>query len=514
MIAEGKDFDYLIVGSGISGMTLALLFARLGARVCVLEKSAYPGGSMARFRREGYPFDIGFHFTTSMIGAFGDMFSFLGMKDSLREVTVDKKIYLAESGRMFHLPHGHENILNYYISEFPGTEDKLRKFFDLEKRIYHNTPLFSLDESATSPLIGLNFSVEDTTVLTDYLKQLELPRELELLLFSFAICCCGTPAEEISLSSLCRISYGLHDRLVRFDGGGDAVVKLFLEKAQQLGIKILTGSRISRCFVERSGKTECHRVVTDDGRELTFGSCIFTTHPRDILETIAPALKTADFRERVESFEESCAFFTIWAAVRPDESGACGGPEAALISYLNKTKLQTLMSPREPDNTATGVMTVKEHMETGEECETLTIFENVFPQETREWERTSRGSRGESYERYKARRCEELLAKCYKIRPELRGRLRILATASQLSYRDYLSPYGSAYGIRQKVGQFNIFGRLPVRNFYAAGQNALLPGAFGAMQSSFILWRKIIGESAYREAIADFVNSRKGRRSL
>jgi phytoene dehydrogenase-like protein len=81
--------------------------------------------------------------------------------------------------------------------------------------------------------------------------------------------------------------------------------------------------------------------------------------------------------------------------------------------------------------------------------------------------------------------------------PEFQGRLRILESASMLTYRDYLSTSGSAYGIRQKIGQHNLFGRLPLRNFYAVGQNAILPGMLGAMVSSFVVFRQLIGENAY-----------------
>ena len=247
--------------------------------------------------------------------------------------------------------------------------------------------------------------------------------------------------------------------------------------------------------------------MTNHGTKIKFKDCVFTTHPKDILDTISPLLKTSDFRERVEEYEESCGFFTLWAEVKPDADGNLSQDcDASLISYLNKTTLATLMSPREPDNTATGIMTVKEHTVDGKECETLTVFENMFPEELSQWENTRIGQRGDLYEQYKAERTRALEEKCYKVRPELKGRLNLLATASQLSYRDYLSPYGSAYGIRQKMGQFNIFGRLPVRNFYAAGQNSLLPGAFGAMQSSFILWRKIVGEELYGKTMRDFLN--------
>lgn len=502
-----KEFDYLIVGSGISGMTAALLFARTGARVGVLEKLPFPGGSMQRFCRKGCPLDTGFHFTTSLTGAFGDMFHFLGMKEKIREVKVEKKIYLGESGKCFHVPHGHENILEYYASQFPGTRDKLKQFFDMERRLYHNTPLFSLKNDSSGQMPGFNFVPEDNVLLMDYLKQMEFPPELELLLCSFAICCCGTPAEEIALSSLCRISYGLHDKLVRFDGGGDAIISVFREKALQYGIEILPNSCIVEAIKADSVKTECHTVVTNQGAVIKFKECIMATHPQDILNTISPMLKTSEFQERVEEFEESCGFFTSWSVVTPGEQTLPPGVEATLVSYLNKTKLSTLMSPREPDNTATGIMTVKEHTVDGGECETVTIFENVFSEETRQWDHTTVGKRGESYAEYKEARCRKLEELCVRVCPELKGRMQFLAAASQLSYRDYLSPYGSAYGIRQKVGQFNIFGRLPVKNFYAVGQNALLPGAFGAMQSSFILWRKIIGEKLYQQEINDFLKS-------
>jgi phytoene dehydrogenase-like protein len=78
-------------------------------------------------------------------------------------------------------------------------------------------------------------------------------------------------------------------------------------------------------------------------------------------------------------------------------------------------------------------------------------------------------------------------------------------SSSMLTFRDYLnSPDGSAYGIRQKVGQFNLFGRLPLRNLYAAGQSAVLPGILGAMLSSFVVARAIIDKETYN----DFVNRR------
>ena len=69
-----------------------------------------------------------------------------------------------------------------------------------------------------------------------------------------------------------------------------------------------------------------------------------------------------------------------------------------------------------------------------------------------------------------------------------------LDAGSMLTYKDYLcSPDGSAYGVKQKLGQFNLIGKLPLHNLFAAGQSALLPGVIGAMMSSLIVGRAILG---------------------
>ena len=73
-----------------------------------------------------------------------------------------------------------------------------------------------------------------------------------------------------------------------------------------------------------------------------------------------------------------------------------------------------------------------------------------------------------------------------------------------LTFRDYLhSRSGSAYGIMLKTGQYGLFGRLPVRNLYAAGQSALLPGVLGAMMSGMFVVRQMVGKEIFDETAAE-----------
>ena len=77
-----KRYDDIVVGSGISGMTLALLLGLNGHSVLLVEKNRRIGGSMARFYRNGIPFDTGFHFTGGFYrnGILHDMLRVLGIR--------------------------------------------------------------------------------------------------------------------------------------------------------------------------------------------------------------------------------------------------------------------------------------------------------------------------------------------------------------------------------------------------------------------------------------------------
>ena len=61
-----RKYDFVVLGSGITGMTISILLASGGFRILLLEKSSVIGGSMQRFHREGIPFDNGFNFTTRL----------------------------------------------------------------------------------------------------------------------------------------------------------------------------------------------------------------------------------------------------------------------------------------------------------------------------------------------------------------------------------------------------------------------------------------------------------------
>jgi all-trans-retinol 13,14-reductase len=54
-------WDYIVIGSGMGGMTSAALLSEVGKRVLVLEQHYVPGGFTHMFKRPGYRWDVGVH---------------------------------------------------------------------------------------------------------------------------------------------------------------------------------------------------------------------------------------------------------------------------------------------------------------------------------------------------------------------------------------------------------------------------------------------------------------------
>ena len=488
-----RSCDYLILGSGISGMAQALFLAATGAPVVLLERSSVPGGSMQRFRRQGIGLDTGFHFTGGIPGCFEDMLRVAGIFDELKVVPVGLDLFFTRSGHRYHLPRGHEAVEDYLANRFPEQAEGIRQFLQLERKIAETTPLFDvLGDNAL--IFNPAYGDSDYFTLEEAMDRYHITGEARAILCG-SVTCHGTPPREISLSGHCRINYGLYHDLLRFEGGGDSVVQAFLKRAEELGVDFRCN-----CTVREFGALQGGRIssaILTDGSKIDFGSCIFTIHPADILAYLPQEKVSDSFRERVEEFEESCGFVTVHCKV--DESVSDFREE--LCSVLSTDDMNDAILCRNGEN-ATGIMLSEETDSSGKPCRIATMFQSTPVDELNEWMSTSTGKRGESYAAYKQGKMESILRdRLFRAYPQFEGHIQVLDCATQLTFRDWLSPTGSAYGIRQKMGQNNLFGRLPVRNFYVCGQSSMLPGVFGAMMSSLVLFRKMAGEEVYRNIV-------------
>jgi phytoene dehydrogenase-like protein len=503
-----RKYDEIVVGSGISGMTLALLLGLNGRSVLLLEKSSHIGGSMARFYRNKIPFDTGFHFTGGFYrnGILHDMLTVLGIQGLIRPIYVaharDNRFVIEEDGASFELPTGYQATIarmkEYFSTEAPAID----RYFELVKSVCLRTVGMNLRNVTLSPA----FLEEDQVTLDEVLNRLTENRILKALLCGYGMCYGVKPAE-ISFANHSRVSYGLYESVARVEGGGEAFIRAFLKRSSDLDIQIMPGAHIIECLDVRDRRVG--RFLLSTGEEVSCDHCIFTIHPHETLKILPRSHLSKAFVERVSDFESSVGIFSVYGVVEteasPGDAGTTFGP--SILSLFPNCELNELIDPGHHGDQGLVILRSLENVD-GKACAILNACEVSFVERFREWRDSRRGERPAEYHEYKEQRVERIRDRILAAYPEYRDSYKVVDAATPLTFRDYLnSPDGSAYGVKQKIGQFNLFGRLPLRNTYAAGQSSLLPGIVGAMMSSFIVARKIVGKDSYSSLLRQRLGS-------
>ncbi|HWE04014.1 MAG TPA: NAD(P)/FAD-dependent oxidoreductase [Tepidisphaeraceae bacterium] len=495
-----KTYDYIVVGSGITGLTAARVLSQHHKSVLLLEKATILGGSLARFRMEGIPYDVGFHFTGGFAGdgsgVLDYMLALLGVRDQIRPVFFPREashqMIFPSAGATYTVPSGLEAIQQKLKADFPGEKAGLDRYFKRFNDVVVATPTLSLSgfDDFPPPLS------EDLITLQDVLDECVHDKILQTILGGLCMCY-GTRPNEVSFTTHARVSYGLHESLARVEHGGDAFVDALVDVLRRDHVEIRTRTTIAECADIKDRKVG--RFVLSDGSEVAASHCIFTIHPSSILSILPREHLSKAFQARVNDFEASNAFFTLYGALdTPIDPGGI-----SLVSILSDADLNEALTCRTPEP-VDGPMMVLRSREAGDAgpVHTVTALEVSFIETTQAWAATKLKRRPPEYYRYKEKRADSIVRRMNEHIPECRS-MRIVDTASSLTYRDYLhSPDGSAYGIRQKIGQFNVVGRLPLKNLYVAGQSAILPGVLGTMMSALFVCRNLLGRDVFGAYLA------------
>ncbi len=494
-----KKYDDIVIGSGISGLTAALMLAQNGRKVLLLEKSSTLGGSISRFYKKDIPFDVGFHFTAALSEneILASMLSVLGIKDRIKPLFMygaETNSIVFENGcAKFNIPSGMQNFRMALKKRFQNDIEAIDSYMNFIERIYDETVTFDLKN-----INQLNSRIdEDYIALDEALDKLTDNECLKSILASYCTCH-GTKPSEISYANHCRIAAAFYKSMARVVDGGDAFVNAFRDQFSLLGVDICLNT-----FIEKFIYSEKKRVdgcVLNTGKTVCVDNYIFAIHPNEILKILPSECLSRGFVNRINDFEPSTGFFSLYCVLDDIEPDIAFVPSMSTL-YSN-CDLNGILGSKNSDFTTLIIFKNIETDKNGRRCFILNVLETSCIEDVSDWSETQQGSRSQDYYLYKKNREKKIIERVFNLYPEYRGKLEIVDSASILTYRDYLNSYdGAAYGIKQKIGQFNLFGRLPIRNVYAIGQSSVLPGVVGAMLSSFMQVRTILGVETYNRYI-------------
>ncbi len=499
-----KDFDIVVIGSGMGGLVCADILSREGYKVCVLEKNKQVGGSLQTYVRDKVIFDSGVHY----LGGLGEgqnlyqVFKYLGLMDKLKLQKMDEdvfdKIIIENDDTEYVYAQGYENFIRQLLKDFPNEEKALRLYCDKIKEVCSKFPLYNLrsggDINEKTPVLEIDAQSYIESITTDKKLQAVLAGNNTLYAGKGGM----TPlyVHAMILNSYIESSWKCID-------GGSAIGKYMVQNIRKHGGDIRRNTEVKRIVVEE-GKVSS--VELKDGSFVAAKYFISNMHPvRTLAMTETTIIKPA-YRSRVKELENTVSSFIVNIVFNKNAF-----PYLKHNYYYHKEGQVWNMTEYTEKNWPLGyALFFSASSKSDVYAESMTILAYMKFDEVKQWADTfntvsDEEDRGGNYEAFKKRKAELLIDLVEEKFPGLKKAIKSYYTATPLSYRDYIgnddgSMYGIAKDYRNPLKTF-ISPRTKIPNLYLTGQNLNLHGVLGAAMSGVVTCVAFMGNESVVEKI-------------
>ncbi len=478
----------LVLGSGIGGLSAAIILAKLGFRVTVVEKNRMAGGLLRSYRRGGLDCEVGVHYLGSLDRGqiLRRFFDYLGVTDSIpvkrmgKDGVIDRYLFdsPATHPHQFDMPEGLDAYADNLKAAFP---EELRCIDGIMSPICKAADqLHSLELLNSS---GADFSLLDQSLpFGEVLDTLGCSPGLRSVLaipsswLGVPLADCPAYYHNIALASYVSSSW-------RLQCSGAYMADALTARFEELGGQVLRGADVSEIQVK---SRVVKGVQLQDGTTLAADIVVAALHPKAVLQMLPQGAVKPSYANRIKGLQDTHGIFTVHAAV-----DAAAHPE---IPH-NLFKVDTDSSGNVSDLRYYQIRRSRR-----EGVNLLSILTSGHDELWQPWVHSTTGRRADAYYARKQKYSELILEEAEQIFGKLQG-LELLDSSTPLTLRDWVnSPDGSAYGVLRSASQVlgtALLNRTAVQGLFLAGQNVMAPGVIGTILGSFATVKLIVGEDDF-----------------
>lgn len=504
-----NKYDIVIIGSGLGGLVSAIILAKEGKKVCVLEKNNQYGGNLQTFVRDKQIFDTGIHY----IGGLAKdqnlyrYFKYIGIIDDLKLKRLDPVydyVIFGDDENKYPHAQGVENFVNQLASYFPNDIDTLKEYCARLQTTCEAFPLYNLrnEDGYNQEIMRLNTK----KVLDELTSNEKLKSVLAGSNFLYAGIGTKTPfsVHALSVNSYINSSW-------RCINGGSQITKLLVRELRKYGGDIFKRKEVVAFNMDKS-KELVASVTTKTGESFFADQFISNIEPKTTLKMLGEENFRKAFYKRIQSLEPTTAAFSIYIVFKPNS-----------FPYLNHnyyyfTNPQKVWSAvdYDPANWPESYMVSMNISEENQQwAESFTAISYMNFKEVTAWEETCNtivdpNERGKMYAAFKAKKVEAFLNRLEEKFPSIRESIHSVHSSSPLSYRDYIGgDQGNIYGyVKDSNNPMNTFisCKTKIDNVFMTGQSVNMHGVLGVTISAVLTCCSIVG----KEYLIDKINHETG----
>ncbi len=511
------NYDAIIIGSGIGGLTTAALLARLGKRVCVLEQHYTAGGYTHSYEREGYEWDVGVHYIGevhkpwSVIRRVFDVISdgnlhWAPMDDHYDRIVLGEQVIDYVAGR--------EQFKAEMKRHFPTEAAAIDRYVELLGEVSARVPKFFAGQAMPRAL-GLLYAKLRRWWLPDYCfkstrEVLEgLTRNEQLI---------GALTAQWGDYGLppCESSFLMHAMVAKHYitggnypvGGAVSMAETIIPVIEAAGGQVFTYAGVDKILIE-NGRAVGVRLQKD-GVELRAPQIVSCAGLVPTYTRLVPreAAESAGLLTNLKQVELSAATLCLYAGFKGSAS-ELGLPKTNYWVYPSADHDGNVQAFESRQSEAMPLIYISFPSAKDPSWDaryphksTVEIVAPTLPQWFEQWKGSTWGKRGEDYEAFKAKLTEQLLETLYRFQPQLREHLDFCELGTPLSTEWFQwNEQGEIYGIEHTVQRFDqhwIHSQTPIRGLYLTGADTVTAGVGGALVAGVLTASCMLGWRGYK----------------
>ena len=506
-----KDYDAIVIGSGIGGLCSAALLSQMGKKVIVLEQHYTAGGFTHAYERNGYEWDVGVHY----IGDMGRQSAGRGLFDyisagQLKWAEMDPvydRIILGEE--KFDFVAGKENFKASLKKQFPQDTDAIDQYVDLvvkTTKYMSGVSQVKAMPSTLAKVMGMSSKnrLPDYALDTSYnvLKGLTNNEKLIAVL-------CGQwgdhgcpPRESVFLMHALIAAHYFNGGFYPV-GGASRIAETIIPQIQLSGGDVFTYADVEEILVSDNRAVGVKMV---NGHCLYADTVISNAGVVNTFSKLLPSKVSASlgYQQKAAELKQSMSHAGMYIGLK-GTAEELQLPKTNLWIYLDEHHDANVAALRADPSASLPLVYVSFPSAKDPDFQRRypgrsTIEIVVGPcdyEQYRQWADKTWGKRGDDYEALKQDLSDRMLEALYKQMPQLRGKIDYSEVSTPLSTSHFCRyEQGQAYGLahnKQRFKQDWLKPKTSLSGLYLTGQDVVSCGVVGALMAGMVTAMSVVG---------------------
>ncbi len=496
--STSQNFDTIVIGSGVGGLSAAICLAREGQKVLVLEQHDVPGGWCHSFYLNGHRFTPGVHYVGLLEKgqSTAELYEGLGIANDLTFFRMNpsayEHAYIGEE--RFSFPGNFEELIKKLVEKFPKEEKNIKKYLILVRNVSRELQLLPYIEGfwqhVTIPFRTKNmgkyalFSLK--RVIDWHIKDPLLKKILNIQFGDH-----GLAPAKASFPLHCAVMDHYFNGGYYPCGGGGAIVKAMTNEIKRNNGEVKTQQTVKRILLEGEKNKTAIGVEMESGEQIFAKKIISNADPNITYKKLIGAKKLSKrLKNKLNKTAYSCTSLMLFLTVDMDlrAAGIDSGniwmmPNEDMDDVYEKMMLPDMTTENAFQGMFISCTTLKDPSSFDGKHHSIEAI-TYLDYKTFEKFKDENDPRSDEYLQFKELLTEKMLKTLEKVLPNVREHIVHQELGTPITNEYYInSTRGSVYGTEKKltqIGPFAYKAKSEIKNLYLCGASIVSHGVAGA----------------------------------